>query len=217
MDRIKILVLTDSRGTGLEKDIRDEIRAGHPDLRQKIQVTVQVVRGATIENIIEKADKRFNNAIVYDITYTFVGVNNLTTKLNNGMVIPKFDNVPELVESLTNGYTKLKSDLEKRSKKVVISQIVGIHLDMYNSYMNEGFWYYHQNTINEAMPLLAHTLNFINRANHMTGPWITNTIHDYVNHKLYNRYAKLHDGLHPTVSLRKKWSKLFVNAIVKNL
>ena len=67
------------------------------------------------------------------------------------------------------------------------------------------------------MPLLAHTVHLMNKADNVMGPWITNTVHDYVNHKLYNRYAILKDGLHPKNSLKDKWAKFFTDAIVKNL
>ena len=53
-------------------------------------------------------------------------------------------------------------------------------------------------------------MNFINRTDNLVGPWITGTIHDCVNHKLYNRYAKLKEVI------KTKWSKKFTDAIVKN-
>ena len=81
----------------------------------------------------------------------------------------------------------------------------------------EGLWYYQQRTIKEAMPILAHTVNLINRDENLKSPWITGTIHNYVNHKLYHRYAKLHDGLHPTEITITKWAQLFTEAIVKNM
>ena len=66
------------------------------------------------------------------------------------------------------------------------------------------------------MPLLAHTVNLINESSNVIGPWITGTVHDYVNHKLYNRYARLKDGLHPTDLTKEVWAKKFVLAIMKN-
>ena len=60
------------------------------------------------------------------------------------------------------------------------------------------------------MPILAHTINFIDKAEDLVGPWLTSTIHDYVNKVLYNRYGKLRDCLHPNVQMQEKWAKLFV-------
>ena len=70
---------------------------------------------------------------------------------------------------------------------MVISQIVGINIDQYNDDHEEGRWFYQQEVINQAMPLLANTVNCINRENELYSPWITNTVHDFLNHKLYNR------------------------------
>ena len=141
---------------------------------------------------------------------TFVGVNNLTNKVYEGKVEPVFESVSEIMEETTDSYTKLKEDLEDRRPHIVISQIVGIYIDAYNKYVNEGRWFYQQNELNMSMPLLAHTVNFINRTDNLVGQWITGTIHDYVNHKLYNRYAKLKEVI------KTKWSKKFTDAIVKN-
>ena len=93
---------------------------------------------------------------------------------------------------------------------------MGIDIDMYNKNQEEGRWYYQQKEINNAMPILAHTVNFINKAEELVGPWITGSIHDYKNHKLYHRYAKLKDGLHPRDALKDVWAGKFTKAIVKN-
>ena len=210
------MILTDSRGENLQKDIRADFQKRYPHLQHGVNITVQVVGGARTDNIISKADRRYLKRQTFDMIYTFVGINDLTSKIN-GMVVPNFENVPELVDTLTDSLIKLKSDLSKRARKIVISQFVGIDLDRYNDYVDEGVWYYQQKMINDSMPILAHTINLINRDDNTTGPWITGTVHDYVNHKLYNRYAKLYDGLHPTECLRKKWAKLFTDSIVKNM
>ena len=131
--------------------------------------------GARVEDIIQKMDQRFPDSELFDIIYTFVGVNNLSSKRWNGKVAPNFNNVPEIVESLTDGYTQLKSELKTRTNQVVVCQIVGLDIDMYNGYNDEGYWYYQQKGINEALPMLAHTVNFINRSDAVKGPWITKT------------------------------------------
>ena len=94
--------------------------------------------------------------------------------------------------------------------------LVGIDIARYNREIDDGYWYYHQNVIDEAMPILAHTINFINRAENVLGPWLTGTIHDFVNNKLYNRYGKLRDGLHPSTQTQEKWAKLFAKSMYTN-
>ena len=86
----------------------------------------------------------------------------------------------------------------------------------YNRELEDGYWYYQQKVIDEAMPILAHTINFVNKADNLVGPRLTGTVHDFVNRKLYNRYGKLIDGLHPTHPTQKKWANLFAKSICTN-
>ena len=217
MEKRDILVLVDSRGAGLEDRIKKDMQTRHPNLQIKINVTVRTLGGACIDNILKRADERFPDTKHYDIIFVSVGVNNLTNKVPGGNVEPVFDNTPELVETLTDMFTQLKLNLKPRATKVVICQLVGIDFHRYNDFKDEGLWYYQQETLNKSMLVLAHTINFINRADNVTGPWLTGTVHDYVNHKQYNRYAKLKDGLHPRNELKSKWAKLFTDSFLKNV
>ena len=108
------------------------------------------MRGADIDNIVKKMDKKCPKYVEFDVIYTLVGINNLTHKGHYGMVEPVFDNVPELIETLCDKFTALKVDLMKRSKFLVIGQIVGINIDQYNHYRDEGRCFFQQDTINQA-------------------------------------------------------------------
>ena len=195
MEITKVMVMMDSRGTDIEPKIKEDLRTRYPNFSGSIDITVRVMRGAKIENIVKKMDEKFKNYCRYDIIYVMVGVNNLTNKDKHGLVSPNYENVPDLIESLNDKMTSLKKCLQHRAKFVVICQIVGINIDNYNQFHNEGRWYFEQKVIDQAMPLLAHTINCINRNEKLFSPWLTNTIHEFVNHKLYHKYAKLRDGL----------------------
>ena len=213
---MKILIMTDSRGTGLDQRITEDMQKRYPTQYPNLNIIVRVMRGAVIENIITKMDKLFPTYSTYDMIYTMVGVNNLTSKCAHGKVEPNFDDIPELVESLSDKLSILKTDLKKRAKYVIIGQIVGLDMDRYNEYYAEGRWFYQQIVLNQAIPMLANTTNCINKENDVYSPWIANTVHEYVNHKLYNKYRKLKDGLHPSSQTLTKWAKLFSDAIVMN-
>ena len=45
MARREILILTDSRGGGLESDIQLDLHHKHPDLNRKIDITVHAIGG----------------------------------------------------------------------------------------------------------------------------------------------------------------------------
>ena len=150
-----ILITADSRGAGLENCIKLQLQKDYPNDANRIKVTVRSMGGATTGNIITKMDERYPNPPKYDMIMTFVGVNNLTNKVYEGKVEPVNENVSEIMEETTDSYTKLKEDLKDRCPHIVISQIVGIYIDAYNKYVNEGRWFYQRNELNMSMPLLA--------------------------------------------------------------
>ena len=212
---MKVIILADSRGALLQLKIREELQKQYPDLAKGIEVTVRIMEGATLDNLMKKMDSKYPAIKQCDLLYIHTGVNNLTLK-KGSTVQPTFDNIPELVDIMTDKFTVLKNKLSGTCKNIVISQLVGIDLHRYNREVDDGYWYYHQIVINEGMPILAHTINFINRADNLVGPWLTGTVHDFVNGKLYNRYGKLRDGLHPSEHTQSKWAKLFVKSIITN-
>ena len=212
---MKILVMTDSRGNLLEKEINSSLHEQYPEVEKYIDVTVRVMDGATLDTIIRKMESKYSDFPNYDIVYVHAGVNNLTKKTGS-TVIPMYDNIPHLVDDMTDKFPTLKLTLARKCPNVVIVQLVGIDMARYNREIDNGFWYYQQKVINEAMPILAHTINFVNRADGLIGPWLTCTVHDFVNGNLYNRYGKLRDGLHPSLQTQKKWAKLFVKSIHTN-
>ena len=59
------------------------------------------------------------------------------------------------MNDLNNKFTNLKSDLRSCSHHIIISQIFGINLGIYihNKGEDDGYWYYEQNAVNEALPL----------------------------------------------------------------
>ena len=212
---MKVMILTDSRGLHLQEKIVQEIKKQLPQHTDELHVTVRIMEGATPDNILKKMNSKYGALPYCDLIYVNAGVNNLSIK-RGPVVNPVYDNVADLIDDVTDKITTLKSKINSVCKNVVIAQVVGIDIARYNREVDDGFWYYQQNVINDAMPLLAHTINFVNRADNLVGPWLTSTVHDFVNRKLYNRYGKLRDGLHPNDQTQEKWAGLFVRSIYTN-
>ena len=166
---IKILVMADSCGSGLKPMINRILEQKHPDIAAQVDVTVRSMGGAKIDNILERMDKYFPNNETFDLIFTFVGVNNLTVKNGKGKIEPVYEDLPKLINDITDKYTKLKIELKNRCAHIIISQIVGVDIDCYNKYYEEGRWYYQQTEINNAMPVLAHTINLFNLADGVHG------------------------------------------------
>ena len=164
---MKILIMADLRGTLLQEKIQHEHQKENPHRAAEIEVTVQVMEGAMLDNIIKKMNSKYRKILECDLLYIHAGVNNLTSK-KGAIVQPVFDEIPELVDIITDKITSVKLKLHKSCKNIVMVQIVGIDIGRYNREM-DGFWYYQQIVINEAMPILAHTINVINKADNLVG------------------------------------------------
>ena len=73
--------MADSRGSTLQQEIIDELRAQNPDLSTKIDITVRTIDGASLDNIIKKMNFKYTDPPNCDIVYIHAGVNNLTRKV----------------------------------------------------------------------------------------------------------------------------------------
>ena len=73
-----------------------------------------------------------------------------------------------------------------------------------------------QQVINQAIPLLNHSINSINTDINCVSPWLGATLHSIIHHKPSHKFKRLRDGLHPTEEMTQIWSDCFVEAILKN-
>ena len=151
----------------------------------------------------------------FDLLYIMLGVNNLSRKDRDGNIIPIFKDVPSLMEIMLAKYEILKCQLKEMSSKIVLCQLIGLHIATYNKMPTLDDVY--QQVINEAMPLLAHTLNLVNEDESLVGPWLTKIVHYYTNHKQYNAYGKLTDGLHFSKETKRVVARKIIDSICKNI
>ena len=213
---MSLLVMADSRGVDLEKTILYFLHTEHGTQASNIGITFRIMSDAKLDNIVEKMDEQYQSGQFFDLIYVFAGVQDLIKMSPLGKVRPNFDNIPELIDTMANKISVVKQKLRNRASKVAMVQLVGLHLCTYNQVIDDGFWYYAQSVIDDAMPILAHTINYINRADRVVGPRLANTVHEVENNRQHNRYSKLGDGLHPTDRTKAKWAKLFADSIWKN-
>ena len=151
----------------------------------------------------------------FELIYIMLGVNNLSQKKGNGTIVQMFDDVPSLVEFMLAKFEIFKCQLKEMSSRIVLCQMIGLNYTMYNKNndVDDAF----QQVINESMPLLAHTLNLVNSDENLIGPWITKIVHYWLNHKQYNAYGKLCDGIHYSEQTKRIIAKKIVESIKKNL
>ena len=210
--RTQILIITDSRGTDLQKNIR---KMDTNNRLQDIDIMIIVLRGANLDDGFERLAEKIDVNSNFNTIYVMLGVNNLSVKNSVGKINPMYSDIPTLIEMMTTKFEIFKYQIKQMSNRVVLCQLVGMNLSMYN----KGYptFELEQCVINEAMPILAHTLNLINRENQLISPWLTKIIHYRVNHKLYNAYGKLTDGVHYSESMKSTVAKRLLEAILKNL
>ena len=205
-----ILIITDSRGYGLQTEI--ETKLAKSDLDPPPKIEVAVLRGANLDNGYERLSQEINMDNKYDLIYVMLGVNNLSVKMYNKKIVPVFVDVPTLVELMLAKFEIFKCQVSNMGNKIIVCQLIGLSISDYNK--NSDIPHKYQIVI---MPILAHSLNLVNMDSNVIGPWLTKIIHYWTNHKLYNAYSKLRDGVHFTTHTTKVVAKRIAESILKNM
>ena len=174
-----------------------------------------VLRGVNLDNGLERLSQKIDTTKVFDIIYVMLGVNNLSRLNADGRVSPVYSDIPTLVEMMVTKFELFKYQIKEMSRNIVLCQLIGINLFIYNK--GGPTFKTEQSIINEAMPILAHSLNLINSEDQLVSPWLTKIIYFRTNQKLYNTYGKLRDGLHYSDLTKKTVAKRTLEAILKFL
>ena len=209
------LVVADSRGRKLHRLITRRLTSsGLP-----IRVNIIYIPGANLHRLGQRALQELM-IYRYDLVVIMGGVNDLTRRPPRGHpIIPVYDSVDYLVSDMYGKFERVKALLAPWGAKVVVCLLVGIHLQTYNDYRSgpPTSYEHHQGVINEGMILLNKAIASMNMDTNSLSPWILDTVHYYVRHRIIHKYDKLYDGLHPTPTLRYIWAKKLLVAICRNL
>ena len=216
----RILIIMDSRGIGFEEILKQTLMAKH---QHQMQVTVKVlaVSGANLQSIESKAIDELSK-YRYDQVFVMLGINNITKRFYQKEVILEFENVPDLVDSLDNMYTSLKTKLQPYAPNIIICQLVGLDILMYNlekmgpNDLLIADYPRMQQIVNEAMSFVNRSIDSMNISSNVIGPWIEDTIHANINGSKVHKYLRLYDGLHPDKPTKWIWAKKLAKAIIKN-
>ena len=207
------LLICDSRGKGLEFYINQECTQRNI----RTHFTVITAPGATITTAVNSAN-RYLHSRSFDFIYLMTGVNNLTSKSSNGKVTPVFTEIPNMVDVVTDYLTWAKSYLKQYSKYVIICQFVGLDINVYNLHRGHMTDFdAAQTIINDGVITLNQVVTMLNRDDHLTAPWIMDTIHSLTNGRRINKYSRFYDGLHPNETTQKLWSTLITKAAKTNI
>ena len=191
-------LLADSRGRHLDTDIDHEL---------------SVLELSNIDRIFYDAETHLRD-FKYDMIILLGGVNHLTMLSKNKTVIPIFNDVPNLVENLTDNLTWFKNAISHFGHSLVICQLTGIDLNRYNH--TTGQFSAQQNVLNEGVVLVNRVIVNMNEESGLVGPWLQNTIHALHKGRRIHKYLRFRDGLHPDAATMTLWSRLIVKSIITN-
>ena len=107
-------------------DLYDNIRK--TDTTKKlanIDITVAVLRGANLDNGLDRLSQQVNTNDVYDIVYVMLGVNNLFRLNSDGKVDPTYNDIATLVEMMSVKFEIFKCQIKEMSQRIVICQLIG--------------------------------------------------------------------------------------------
>ena len=179
-----------------------------------LEIEVRAFSGGSIEEVTtwgthEAAHKR------YDQVYLLAGVNNLTIHLGYRKVKPRFTHWTSMVRRMMMEYYMARTRLYRLTDKVVICDLVALHLATYNR-NGEGFHYY-QHIIDCATIRVNEYVEEMNREASVYSPRLADHIHKsrHPDHPIHHRYSTtLRDGLHFTLATTTKYSIMLLRNIL---
>ena len=205
-----IIIIGDSRVALMESSLRYQLKL--LEIRND-DCPIKAYSGARIHEAVLRASDLV--AAHKDATvYLMAGTNDLTVKHKSGLISPVYQEVGNLVEVMFDKYIEAKVYLSKIASKVVICQLTGVDIDKYNKYATN--YSQCQDVINQAIPILNHSINLLNKESQVVSPWLQTSVHCQVKNKIIHKYRRLYDGIHPTPETSIIWAKELAKAIDKN-
>ena len=208
MRTAKIVILCDERG--------QEFYSSYPNknFNHPVKYHVYEQKFASIFEGTSIAEKVYKNSNP-DMIVSLLGANDIICRHANGHISPRFLEVGNCVEVLTDKLTESRDFLMNICDCVILSHLVGMDLDRFNKF--ETNYASRQETINDSMPRINQAILSINRDYNNTTPMIQDSIHCLTNGVRFHKYHKLYDGFHPKQSTVLTWMYEIHKSVMKNL
>ena len=150
----------------------------------------------------------------YDILISLLGTNDLLMRHLNGHISPKYYDVGNLVDTLTDKLEASKAYLKYYCDYVVVSHVLGLDFDRYN-YQTD--YKSQQAVLDEALPFLNQVIVAINADDDISAPMLRDTLHTRTKGTRFQKYHKLYNGLNPRSSIIISWAEQLHKAVTKNI
>ena len=151
----------------------------------------------------------------YHIIISLLGTNDLFNRHLNGHISPKYYDVGNLVDTLTDKQQASKVYLKAYCDHAVVSHVLGLDLDRYNKY--ETDYKLQQTVLDEAIPYLNQAIVSINANDAILTPMLQDTLHSRTKGMQFHKYHKLYDGLNPRSSIIISWAEQLHKSVIKNI
>ena len=202
MEQRRILIVSDSRGKLLKNFITPP---------QDYKIIYETKNGATLNDAKNIAWKRLAES-GFVCVYLMVGICSITIK-DSGLIYLPFDTKDSIIEATTRVIgTTLKELDDLVTTPVVMCTFPGVDLIRANNKNAKGH-HPQQNLLDEAMIEVNEYIVDINLSRGFSTPMLSAAIHrchgkKKTGQKIYrHHYSRLEDGVHPSDSTLKYWSK----------
>ena len=212
MKVIEVLVICDDRGRDLKEFMlsiqseMDEPRLVNYSFVIHDKATIYAASTSPLNEL---------SAGKFDIIVIFLGTNDLITRHLNGHISPKYYDIGNLVDTLTDKLQAAKAYLTYYCKYVIVSHVLGLDFDRFNHYQSD--YVVQQLVLDEALPFLNQAIVSINADDDISTPMIQDTLHTRTKGIRFHKYHKLFDGLNPRSSITISWAEQMHKCVAKNI
>lgn len=210
----KVLIITDSRGAWLTREVRNFTRDHHFD---DIDFRIIYRKGAGLAKIWEIAEFALLTRKI-DLLMLLGGICDITGPSRDSRGRRVFwprGNLPDRIDYVTNIMEDIVSNFQllQLPCQLCFIPVPGADLIRYNRLHHLIEWDYLiiQEELENFMVSLHAFTRRLNRSLGMPTPWTLDASHTRRNGRLVQVYSRFRDGLHPALSQVKKWAEILVN------
>ena len=187
---------------------------GEMDNPRLVNYTFEVHDKATIF-LATTCDKNNLSDKKYDIIFSMLGTEDLFVRHLNGHISPKYDDVGNLINVITDKLCDSKRFLKTYCNYVVICHVLGLNIDRYNNYQTD--YHQQQQILDEALPYLNQAIVSINDEDEISTPMMQDTLHTRTQGARFQKYHKLYDGFNPRSGIIISWAEQLHKSVSKNV
>lgn len=212
----RILIITDSRGAWLPREIRNYTR--ERDLGKSFDFRVIYRKGAGLAKIWEIAEHALFTRKI-DLLFLLGGICDITgpSRDNPGRrVFWPCGNLPDRMDYVINIMEGIASNFKllQLPCKLCFIPEPGADLIRYNRLCHPVDWNYLIIQEENFMVSLHSFTRRLNKSLQMPTPWTLDASHTHRNGRLIQVYSRFRDGLHPALPQLKKWAEIIVNFVL---